>query len=75
VTKSAILGLLGFKFPQRPLLDWLCPLPSQSWQDKYNKSRQGSGAWFLELDVIKSWLKGDITKVWCEGDRESLIIS
>jgi hypothetical protein len=54
------------------MLDFLSTVDARKWQDSSIRLRQpGTGIWFTDEQVFKSWLAADESKLWVYGIGES----
>jgi len=52
------------------MLDFLSTVDARKWQDSNIRLRQpGTGIWFTDGQVFKSWLAADESKLWVYGRR------
>jgi hypothetical protein len=61
---------------RRTLGDWLSSLNfKQRYNDILDQRTEGTGQWFLELDVFRSWtLSAGPEILWCKGMRKLLYL-
>lgn len=54
------------------ILLWISPASFQSKQaDMLEGVQPGTGSWFLEDAVFRSWMEGQVDVLWCPGIRKS----
>ena len=54
----------------REIVEWLSPLNFWAKQnDTIERRQEGTGEWLLKHPDFQKWVNGEISIVWCPGDR------